>query len=474
MTILPLDPRENETPEALFRFLSECQAVAVRKRHAQLVSISLEVESLDPLAVLESIFEAGEQHFYVEQPANGLAVAGAEAVLSFSANGPGRFAACQQFVDEALANALAVGDLASPFSGPHFFHAFSFFNDVGGTEPFSAATVFVPRWQVATREGRTTAVANLSIDAASPLELLAERIWRARKKFARFEYSAPGFRPASKPAAISVADVLAPGAYEASVAAAVRRIAAGEFQKIVLARARDLTADDAFHPLQVLNGLRQRYADCYSFSFANGKGQSLIGASPERLVEVRSGTISTEALAGSARRGASASEDAALGSGLLRSEKDLAEHAYVVQAIRRRLAPLGIDPTIPPRPVLKRLANVQHLQTPFRAALPASVRLLDVLAELHPTPAVGGSPREQALNGIRELETFPRGLYAGSVGWLDSRGEGEFFVALRSALVDGAQARIYAGAGIVDGSQPEQELAETELKFRALQDALTA
>jgi menaquinone-specific isochorismate synthase len=123
---------------------------------------------------------------------------------------------------------------------------------------------------------------------------------------------------------------------------------------------------------------------------------------------------------------------------------------------------------------VRRLANVQHLRTPVRATLPESVRLLDVLAALHPTPAVGGSPREPAMARIRELEGFSRGLYAGTLGWLNARGGGEFFVGIRSALVEGATARVYAGAGIVAGSTPEKEFAETELKFRAMLDAIMA
>jgi menaquinone-specific isochorismate synthase len=123
-------------------------------------------------------------------------------------------------------------------------------------------------------------------------------------------------------------------------------------------------------------------------------------------------------------------------------------------------------------PTLKKLANVQHLRTAIRASLPPSVRLLDVLARVYPTPAVGGSPRAAAVARIRELEGFPRGLYAGALGWLNPRGGGEFFVGLRSALVDGSTAKLFAGAGIVAGSSPENELAETELKFRAMQDAL--
>lgn len=471
MTILPLNPAENSSPEALFAFLAQCQLAAKRAGRGQLVSISLEIDALDPLAVLESIFEPGERHFYVERPAEGFAVAGAEAVLAFSARGAERFAGCQQFIDETLANTLAVGTQSAAFAGPHFFTAFSFFDDVETGETFEAASVFVPRWQVALANGRTTAVANLLVEADSPLEALAERVWRARKKFGAFDYSAPDFQEA--PAMpTTVREVGGDGAYAASVRRAVERIEAGEFEKIVLARAKDIVASQPLHPLRVLNGLRQRFADCFAFSVANGRGQSFIGASPERLLRVSDGQLLTEALAGSIRRGATASEDAALGTTLLRSEKDRREHEFVLQSITRRLEPLGVTLDFPATPGLRRLANVQHLHTTVRATLPAGVRLLDALARLHPTPAVGGKPRAAALPRIRELEAFPRGLYAGALGWIDARGNGEFFVGLRSALIDGPHARLYAGAGIVAGSWPEKEFAETELKFRAMQDAL--
>ena len=472
MIILPLNPAENASPEALRAFLAQCQQAAVKKGRAQLVSISLEIEALDPLAVLESIFEPGERHFYVERPADGFAVAGAEAVLSFTSHGAERFADAQRFIDDTLANALAVGPQNAAFSGPHFFTAFSFFDDVEAGEPFEAVAIFVPRWQVALADGRTMAVANLVVDGDSSLDALAERVWRARKKFGAFDYSAPDFEETPPATPTTIREVGGEGAYAESVRRAVERIEANEFEKIVLARAKDITASQPLHPLRVLNGLRQRFADCYAFSVANGRGQSFIGASPERLLRVSGGELLTEALAGSIRRGATASEDAALGSALLRSDKDRREHAFVVQSIRRRLEPLGVTLELAATPTLRRLANVQHLHTSVRAPLPEGVRLLDALARLHPTPAVGGKPRAAAVPRIRELESFPRGLYAGVLGWIDARGNGEFFVGLRSALIQGARARLYAGAGIVAGSSPEKEFAETELKFRAMQEAL--
>ncbi len=471
MTILPIHPAQNASPDALRAFLAQCRDAAVRAGRAKLVSISLAVDALDPLAVLESIFEPGEPHFYTERPGIETAIAGAEVAVAFEAKGPERFAAVQHFVDETLAQTIAVGDVNAPFGGPHFFAGFAFRDEVEPGERFPAARVFVPRWQVAKAGTMTTAVANFLVAPEVDLTALADRVWRAHTKFKGFRYREVNGSESADQVAAGFTTTEA-GDYRAVVGRALEWIDAGEFNKIVLARAQDLQADQPLHPLQVLNGLRQRFPDCYSFSFANGGGQSFIGASPERLVRVSKGFLETEALAGSMRRGVGASEDAALAAALLNSEKDLREQREVLDDIVTRLTPLGLKLEFPPRPQLRRLANVQHLHTPVRAALPDAVRLLAVLAALHPTPAVGGSPREAAVGRMRELEGFPRGLYAGALGWLNARGGGEFFVGIRSALVDGATARVYAGAGIVAGSTPEKEFAETELKFKAMRDAL--
>jgi menaquinone-specific isochorismate synthase len=257
------------------------------------------------------------------------------------------------------------------------------------------------------------------------------------------------------------------------VSAALREIERGDYRKVVLARARRLTTTEEFHPLGVLNHLRQHYPACYAFSIANGRGQSFIGAIPERLVRVAGGRMHTEALAGSAPRGSSASEDAAFARGLLQSEKDQREHRLVRESIARRVADLGLKLEHADQPRVLGLANVQHLHLPISATLPAGVHILDLVERLHPTPAVGGTPREPAVVAIARLEPFARGLYAGPHGWVDHRGGGEFFVGIRSALVDGRTATVYAGAGIVAGSSPEKEFAETELKFKALIEALT-
>lgn len=471
MTILPLDPAANATPDALRGFLDQCRESARRDGRAKLVSISLAVDALDPLAVLESIFEPHEPHFYAERSDIATAIAGAETAASFEAGGSDRFAAVQRWIDEVLQHTIAVGDVAAPFGGPHFFTGFTFSDEVEPGEPFPAARVLVPRWQIARAGAVTTAVANLFVEPDADLTPLTERVWRAHSKFRGFRFPSTELAEPVSPTHFQTSEA---GEYRTAVERALAHIASGRFSKIVLARAQDLKADRQLHPLRVLNGLRQRFPDCYSFSLSNGHGQSFIGASPERLVRVSKGVLETEALAGSIRRGASASEDAALAAALRSSEKDRREHAFVLESITARLVQLGLAPEFAPEPAIRRLANVQHLQTVIVAKLPENVRLLAALELLHPTPAVGGAPQAAAVAHIRELEGFPRGLYAGTLGWLNSRGGGEFFVGLRSALIDGADARIYAGAGIVAGSTPEKEFAETELKFKAMLDALTS
>jgi menaquinone-specific isochorismate synthase len=468
----PINPTASATPQALRAFLGECAAVAQATSRPQLVSISVEVDSLDPLAVLESIFEPGEPHFYAERPAQGFGVAGAEVALEFSAAGAGRFAAARAFIDRTLADTIAVGPLDQPFAGPHFFFAVGFGDEAEAAAPFPPLRLFVPRWQVARMGDGTVAVANVLVTGDAPLDALAARLWKAHSKFGAFDYSRA--RRKDRPSAPrKVEEIGGSGSYPRAVAAALAEIARGDYAKVVLARALRCTTAEPFHPMGVLNHLRQRYPDCYAFSVANGHGQSFIGASPERLVRVAGGRMHTAALAGSAPRGGSASEDAALAQSLLHSEKDLREHRLVLESIAARLSDLGLNLEHAAHPRLLGLANVHHLHTPVSASLPAGVHILDLVQRLHPTPAVGGTPQAPALAAIRRFESFPRGLYAGPQGWVDHRGGGEFFVGLRSALIDGCTATAYAGAGIVAGSEPEQEFAETELKFQALLESLT-
>jgi menaquinone-specific isochorismate synthase len=473
MHLLPLNPTDNATPAALRSFLGQCAEAARQAGQPRLVSISVAVDSLDPLAVLESIFEPGELHFYAERPNQGFAVAGAETALAFTASGADRFTRAKDHITATLAATIAVGPVDQPFAGPHFFLAAGFAPEAEDGAAFPALQLFVPRWQVSRMGDGSVAVANFVITADAPLDLITAKVWKAHDKFRSFDYSAAKHK--DRPSAPRQREEIGgAGCYQRAVAQALAEIARGDYQKIVLARAQRLATAEEFHPLGVLNHLRQQYTGCYAFSVANGRGQSFIGASPERLVRVAGGRMHTDALAGSAPRGQSASEDAALARALQQDDKELREHRFVIHSITERLSDLGLRLEQAAQPRLLGLANVQHLHTPISANLPAGVHILDLVERLHPTPAVGGTPRDAAMAAIARLEPFSRGLYAGALGWVDHRGGGEFFVGLRSALVDGRTATAYAGAGIVAGSVPENEFAETELKFKALVDALTA
>jgi menaquinone-specific isochorismate synthase len=254
---------------------------------------------------------------------------------------------------------------------------------------------------------------------------------------------------------------------------ALEAIRASYFHKIVLSHAIDIRSPQAVNWASSLNNLRHLNPDCYIFSTSNGQGQVFIGASPERLLSLHNSKLIADALAGSAPRGMTELEDAQYARHLLRSKKELHEHQIVIDFIQQQLLGLGLKPQrTSAQPRLLQLPNIQHLRTPIQATVPEHVHLLKILADLHPTPAVAGTPREVSCQEIRRFESFERGLYAAPLGWVDYQGNGEFVVGIRSALIDGCHARLYAGAGIVAGSDPDQELVEINLKFQALLKAL--
>jgi salicylate biosynthesis isochorismate synthase/menaquinone-specific isochorismate synthase len=252
-------------------------------------------------------------------------------------------------------------------------------------------------------------------------------------------------------------------AWTALVEGALGAIAAGRFSKVVGARVIDVTATQPYPERAILKALEARHKQCWSFLVRGRDGRAFVGASPETLCEAHEDILVTEALAGTAAGGQ--------GTALLRSEKDRREHAAVVDAIRETLTPFSLALEVANAPVVKVLSNVDHLHTPIRAKLKPGVSPLEVARALHPTPAVGGTPREAAMSWLRANEGFERGWYTGVVGAMGP-GRLTLAVALRAALVDGAQAQVFVGAGLVEGSTPDAEWLETERKARAMLPAL--
>lgn len=245
----------------------------------------------------------------------------------------------------------------------------------------------------------------------------------------------------------------------------------GILRKVVLARELRLRFDKDILVESVLNRLLTEHLDSFVFAFES-KGDCFIGASPERLVKKENEHVYSTCLAGSIARGITDEEDKLLGESLLNDSKNLIEHQYVVDMIREAMESTCSEVTIPPGPDLLKLTHIQHLYTPVKGRVKWHTSLLDLVKELHPTPALGGLPKEPAMEKIRDIEELDRGFYAGPIGWFDHQGNGDFAVAIRSGLIQGKEVSLFAGCGVVEDSMVEEEFEETNIKFKPMLSAL--
>jgi len=469
MPVVPFHANLLQGHRELCQFLDACQQVSREKNCDQIVSISLEITPVDPLAVFRVLSQEYPLHFYWEKGGTGEAIAAFDAAIDFTADCGDRFAQTKDFINSSLANTLSTGALNLPFSGPHFFCSFTFFDRAEPTDdPFPPATVFLPRWQVARSPKHCVLVANLTIDADDIIEHLAANICQNLEKINLIKSTGLNLVDSNENFLQKQRYITQSDDFKFAVNSALNSIENQRLSKVVLAHAIDVTSPKPFDLVKSLQNLRNFYPDCYLFVTSNRQGQNFIGASPERLLSIQHDRLVTDALAGSAPRGKTPAEDAKLANKLMSSQKERHEHRVVIDFIQERLVQLGLNPLISPEVRLLQLSNIQHLWTPIKATIPANVHPLDILAQLHPTPAVAGVPRDIACQEIRRYETFDRCLYAAPIGWLDAAGNGEFIVGIRSALIEGCHARLYAGAGIVRGSSADRELAEIDLKLQAL------
>ncbi len=260
--------------------------------------------------------------------------------------------------------------------------------------------------------------------------------------------------------------------WEKMLNAAIGQMQTSSLEKVVLARVCEIWLQDRVRVTAVLDHLNQNYPECYRFLFEPRPYHAFFGATPELLARVDGRILQTMGLAGSMQRGGNSQEDEQFALALLNSRKDQHEHALVVDALRRRLVPISADLDIPQVPQIYTLSYIHHLHTPVRATLHSPMGILPLVALLHPTPALGGAPRADALEFIRRAEPVPRGWYAAPIGWIDHKLDGEFGVAIRSAVSQRRRVWLYAGAGIVADSEPQREWDETTLKLQPMLRAL--
>ena len=472
----------------------------LNQRYGRLLSCSTPCSGLSLAGFLAAA--EGQARFYWESPGGSLAFAGAGAAVELTAWGDSRYRRIAESARELFADARLHGD-ADPDTGPRLFGGFAFRDDFTPDNTWSiyAPALFVlPHYQLLSKGGQTWLTINAQIPPAEPAGALIPDLQAALREKVNQLQAAETSAPAQpQPLGGSENDSRAhvesqtpsPTANDGDtkkfqlqsidypmnystwrrmIEAATKRIHAGDLNKVVLARAAELRFDQPVQLLSILRRLASHYADCYRFLFEPRPRFAFYGASPELLARVQGAQFSTMALAGSIGRSADPSADRLLSQALLGSQKDRHEHQIVVDKMRDRLLPLAESLEIAPLELLK-LSNIQHLLTPLAGRLRRSAGVLPLVEALHPTPALGGDPRPDALRLIRELEPIPRGWYGAPVGWLDARLDGEFAVAIRSAVAQESRVWVYAGAGIVADSQPQPEWEETELKFQPMLDA---
>lgn len=461
----------------LSRFADLLAAASASARHLDedgVLSLALPLAQLDPLPLLP-LLGARDGFRFLWDGAPGLCVAAAGRCQSLELSGPRRFELAQRFAS------LALGRLASPggvpaMARPRVLLAFAFFDAAGQADAGAVPGVqaVLPQWQLSRHGQHCWLRLQRPLGAGVTPRSLAEELWEQARALEHHASSASAHSAGASSAVASSEE--RPGlpsvrrcndwgpAYLQGAERALELVQSGELQKLVLAVRQELLLDQPLEPLHLLSSLRRRQSGSCRLLWQRQSDQYLVGASPERLLTVRQGQLRSDALAGTA-----GSHDN--GAMLLASSKDRHEHELVIDTISSVLSQLGLQPRRPRRPQVARHGHLLHLHTPITAAIGPHHPL--ALAEaLHPTPAVAGLPRRQALHWLRALEPFERGHYAAPIGWIDSEGDADLRVAIRCGVVQGARLELCAGAGLVRGSTLEREAQEVGLKLRVLQDQL--
>ncbi len=427
------------------------------------------------------------ERFYWERPDRSEAVVGSGAAWTCTLAGADRFERAAEAVaalrERLVVEVEAKTEALSATTGPLLVGGFAFASDESSRRwrGFPAGRLVLPERLLWCRDGHTWLWEVESMDnsgslVASAAGLRKQRgvpeipLSQPREEGADQDFSARQFQHGNS-AAFAIRSERPPTEFCDLVSRARAAVRAAHCEKLVVARAcafRQLAEIDV---VRTLSRLRARYPNATLFAVGRG-GRTFLGATPEPLLRVENGMLTSAAVAGTAPRGRTPEEDAAIAAALRENKKEGEEHAAVVHFLREQVGRFCTSVEVPEAPQLLRNAVLQHLHTPIVGWLRGGVSALELLAALHPSPAVAGAPRGEALSWLRENENLDRGWYAGPVGWLQLNGEGDFVVALRSALMDGARARLFAGAGVVAGSDPEAEFGETRLKLSALADVL--
>ena len=463
----------------------------------RLVSVSQPCPGLSAAAFLHH--GLGRERFYWAD--GSLTLAGFGTAAELFAWGELRFQQMEAQARQLFAGAVIEGDIAA---APRLFGGFAFRDDFTPDNTWSVfhpAHFILPHFQFSQQGDQTWLTLNALLpadeDPAQVLPDLREALefrvssFEFRVRSSEFQVSGSRFQVANPQSPVSQSPVpslsisqslslpssplihypLSYRQWSAMITEATAQMRQGEMDKVVLARVCEMRFPETVAVDAALTHLTARYPGCMTFLFEPRPQHAFFGATPELLARVQGDRVETMALAGSIRRGRDLQEDELLSQTILADPKSRYEHDVVVQSLRRRLGPLTDELTVPPTGLLK-LSYIQHLHTPVSGQLCEAKGILPLLETLHPTPALGGSPRPRAMAFIRESEPVTRGWYAAPIGWIDHHLDGAFGVAIRSAVTQLERAWLYAGAGIVADSDPQKEWEETALKFSPIRQAM--
>lgn len=448
------------------------------ERYGTLLSVSLPAPGLDPQELI--VQSAGQGRFFWHDGRDDIVFAAAGAAVELFAWGRGRYQDIERQARDLFEGAI-IDEHTPPAAAPRLFGGFAF-NDTFTPDlawaTFHPAHFVLPHYQLVETDGGVWLTLNAHVaDDDRPADLIPALREALQEKYAQLLKGASLENVTlngtlAAPAEVDISYPLDYPAWRAMIDEATGRMRAGELDKVVLARVAEIRSADPIDIPAVLDRLGERFPHCYRFLFEPRPHHAFFGATPELLVETSARHLETMALAGSATRGVTPAADRASAAALLASPKNRHEHDVVVQSLRRRLAPLTSDLIIPDEPEIMTLSNIHHLHTPVTGTLNRPVGVLPLVELLHPTPALGGSPRDKALPLLADLEPVTRGWYAAPIGWLGANLDGVFSVGIRSAVAQDDRVWAYAGAGIVADSEPEQEWEETGVKFGAVLKAL--
>lgn len=450
------------------------------ENQGRLVSYSLPAPGLDLQTCLR--YARGRPRFYWRDGRTGVTFAGMGVAANLMAWGEARIQGIQRQARELFTNAVTF-HTDDPLAAPRLFGGFAFREDFVpdfAWAGFNPAHFVLPHYQLVQHDQESWLTINTLLAADEVPEeneqQLREALLHGYHALLDFAQQSNDVKLISEQAKrrpqYTVSYPMPYTTWAQMIERAKDQFQSGPLQKVVLARVCEVQLPHLVDLDGALAYLQRRYAECYTFLFEPQPHHAFFGATPELLIATQGKQMTTMGLAGSIQRGATPADDERLAQALLNSAKDRHEHDLVVAAVRRRLEPLTETLVIPDAPTVYCLSNIQHLYTPIHGILQEAQGVLPLVEALHPTPALGGAPRDLAQTFISAAESVPRGWYAAPVGWIDHNLDGAFGVAIRSAVAQRQRAWLYAGAGIVADSEPQKEWEETGWKFRPIQEAL--